>query len=49
MLRAYAAVPGTMPWVANASVNARSRMTPSSTVIPIRPQHTTETGGTPLT
>ena len=49
MLRAYAAVPGTMPWVAKASVNARSRMPPSSAVTPSRPQHNRVTGVALLT
>src|ERR1039457_6100609 len=33
-----------MPWVANASVNARSRIPPSSAVTPSRPQHNSVTG-----
>ena len=49
MLRAYAAVPGTMPWVAKASANARSRMPPSSTATPSRPQHSSVTGVALLT
>lgn len=49
MLRAYAAVPGTMPWVAKASVKARSRIPPSSAVTPSKPQHNSVTGVALLT
>src|ERR1039458_1636708 len=38
-----------MPWVANASVNARSRIPPSSAVTPSRPQHNSVTGVALLT
>src|ERR1700722_16866335 len=38
-----------MPWVAKASVNARSRMPPSSAVTPSRPQHNSVTGVALLT
>ena len=45
---AYAAVPVTTPCVAMASAYARSTMPPSVTTVPIRPQHTSETGIAPL-
>src|SRR5215467_10004396 len=49
MLRAYALVPVTTPWVAIASAYARSTMPLSETVVPITPQQTRVTGGAPVT
>jgi len=47
MDRAYAAVPGTTPWVAIASAKALSRTLPSKAIIPASSQHTSETGSEP--
>jgi hypothetical protein len=49
MLRAYALVPVTTPWVAIASEYARSTMPLSATVVPITPQQTRVTGGVSVT
>src|SRR5215471_9995166 len=49
MLRAYALVPVTTPWVAIASEYALSTMPLSETVVPITPQQTRVTGGASVT